>query len=83
VNLFNEYGVLVHQPSMDLSDQIHKLVSQHCKQLIAQGCTLTDIRALGSYFTGDIAISENVLIQSSKLRKLLQSQEVLRLTDNA
>jgi hypothetical protein len=69
MNLFNEYGALVHQPSLDLSDKIHAMVSLHCKQLTEQGYSLTAIRALGSYFTGDIAISEHVLTQASKLRR--------------
>lgn len=82
MSLFNEFGALVHQPSLDLSDQIHELVSQHCELLIKQGCSLTEIRALGFYFNGDSAVAQQVLTQAMKLCHMQQSQEVLWLADN-
>jgi len=69
MNLFNEYGMLSHRPSLDLSDQIHRLVAAHCQHLVDAGCSSVEIRALGSYFSGEGAIAETVLRSSLKKSK--------------
>lgn len=66
MNLFNEYGMLAHQPSLELSNQIHRLVAAHCQQLVDVGCSPVEIRALGSYLSGEGAIAETVLRHSMK-----------------
>jgi len=61
MTLFNDIGQLTHQPTLDLSEQWERKLGDYFRSLLCQGCTMTEIRALGSYFNAEMAICELVL----------------------
>jgi hypothetical protein len=61
MKIFNEFGDLIHKPTLALSDKIDTLISKHCTELIAAGVSITEIRALGLYFNGVMGLTEALL----------------------
>ncbi len=68
MNIFNEYGVLTYQPTLDLSQLLDTMIADHCRLLVDMGVPMVEIRALHSYFNAELAISETVLVEASKRR---------------
>jgi hypothetical protein len=75
-NLFNEFGVIVHEPTKYVGDQISNLISDHLDVLIQQGASLEQIQAVTHWFSLNVinSCSETVLQTAMKIRKQQRAQ---------
>jgi hypothetical protein len=74
--IFNEFGVIVHEPTKALAEEITAMVGNHLQGLVNQGVPLDQIQAVTYWLSLGLTgtCSETVLRQAMKIRKQQRSE---------
>jgi len=77
MELFNEYGIVVDQGTVDLENMIYKMVAQHVEHLIRNDIPPVELVAFSTYMTNCVsfAVSNNVLQNNVKKRQQKRAEK--------
>ena len=69
MELFNEYGRIVDQGTVDLENMIYKMVAQHVEHLIRNDIPPVELVAFSTYMTNCVSFAVSTNILENKVKK--------------